>query len=158
MNRSGVDFQSTIPQIIQTGSIICIPLNTKSILLNLSPLTSENRSPKLKSVTDETIIDFVSRAYLYIQSSLPYLVDDHRCFQVDFNSSNVIGQIQFIYERNETSSVKQIDACLTRRIKCKNGGQCQVRANGQTTCLCPDHIAGENCENSTFTIRNRKMK
>ena len=101
--------------------------------------------------------------FIYLESPLS-LIDNQKCFQVDLESVDVTGQIQFIYQLENRSSnevntlVQVIDPCLTRRIKCKNGGQCQVLSNGQTKCLCPDHTSGNNCENGTFNFYSKKTK
>lgn len=134
-------FSSTIPQLIQTGNVICIPINVislKTILLNISP--GIVNSPILKSLDENLIINFTSRGYSYVQLSPPILSNNQRCFQVDLGSTNLTGEIQFIYQSN--------NPCSIRRIKCKNGGQCQILSDEKSKCLCPDHISGENCENS----------
>lgn len=152
---------------IRTGTIICIPTNVQSIKAILLYLSTENHlSPKLKSLDGKTLIYFTSRAYLYVQLSPPLFTVDHRCFQIDLDSTDITGQIQFIYpiESRETKElgtlVQPVNPCLTRRIKCKNGGQCQVLSTGQTKCLCPDHISGNDCENSKLeflsTALNKK--
>jgi len=130
-------------------------ISLKAILLNLSP--GSINSPILKSLNGNLIIYFTSRAYLYVQlSPPPLLIDNQRCFQVDLGSPNISGEIQFIY-KSENSNLNEfkssyIDPCITRRVKCKNGGQCQVLSNGQTKCLCPDNISGNDCENSKLNL------
>ena len=158
-------FSSTIPQIIQTGNIICTPINVislQAILLTLSP--GMIVSPTLTSIDGNIIIHFTSRAYLYVQLSPPLLTENQRCFQVNLGSSNITGQIQFIYKpeivySNEINTfLPPSDPCLTRRIKCRNGGQCQALPNGQTTCLCPDNISGNDCENSKLHFPKKTSK
>ncbi len=159
IDRLDLLFISTIPQRIQTGNIICIPMDVmpmQAILLNLSPGIIV--SPILKSIDGNQIISFTSRGYLYVQLSPPLLSYNQRCFQVDLGSSNITGQIQFIYKTENRNSQQLetrmifIDPCATRRVKCKNGGQCQVLYNGQTECLCPDNTSGNDCENSKLNL------
>jgi hypothetical protein len=150
IDRLDLLFHSTIPQLIQTGDIICIPMNIislKAILLNLSP-GIDNSPPILKSLNENLLINFTSRGYVYVQLLSPSLLNDNqRCFQVDLGLTNRTGQIQFIYKL-ENNNLNELNPCTTRRIKCKNGGQCQVLSNEQTKCLCPDNISGNDCENS----------
>jgi len=150
IDRLDLLFHSTIPQLIQTGDIICIPMNIislKAILLNLSPGIN-NSPPILKSLNENLLMNFTSRGYVYVQLLSPSLLNDNqRCFQVDLGLTNRTGQIQFIYKL-ENNNLNELNPCTTRRIKCKNGGQCQVLSNGQTKCLCPDNISGNDCENS----------
>jgi len=129
-------------------------ISLKAILINLSPGIIS--SPILKSLNENLIIHFTARAYLYVHLSPSLLSDNQRCFQVDLGSSDISGQIQFIYKSenlnlNELES-SNIDPCTTRHIKCKNGGQCQVVSNGQTKCFCPDNISGNDCENSKLNL------
>ncbi len=148
---------STKPQTIQTGDIVCVPIALKAILLKSLPgiHNSTIDSPILKSIDGNTIIRFNTRGYLHVQLSPRLLYDDQRCFQVDLGSSKVTGEIQFIYKTesiNSNTSLLSVDPCTTRRVKCKNGGQCQALSNEQTKCLCPDNISGNNCENSMFNF------
>lgn len=110
--------------------------------------------PRLTSIDGRRDIHFQARAYLYVQLFPPSFFANQRCFQIDFGGSNITGYMQFVYKTDNTISKKSIiqqvvstDLCATRRVKCKNGGQCRILSNGQTKCLCPDHTSGTNCEN-----------
>ena len=158
--QSGLLFASSVPQRIQTGDVICIPMDVMSMqAILLSSSSGIIVAPKLKSIDGNQTITFTSRGYLYVQSSLPLLSPNQRCFQVDLGSSNLTGQIQFIYKTE--NSTTPIDPCAIRRVKCKNGGQCQALPNGQTECLCPENASGIDCENSKLNFclkRNRLFK
>lgn len=147
-------FFSSIPQIIQTNDVVCTPLGMTSIQAIVLRFPPEIvLQPRLKSLDGSPDIEFQSRAYLYVQLFPSSYFASPKCFQVDLGSSNTTGYMQLIFKNASNNSQKSInsaasnDLCTTRRIKCRNGGQCQVLSDGQTKCLCPDHTSGSNCEN-----------
>ncbi|CAF0754652.1 unnamed protein product [Adineta steineri] len=149
---------STKPQIIQNNNIICVPINVTSLKAIAINVSSSVDQITLKSIDGRIVNRLTPRGYLYIQLSISLLLfDSQKCFQIDLDSSNVTGHIQFIYKleniepntntiQNHTIPFPTNDPCTTRRIKCKNGGRCQVTSNGQTKCLCPENVTGTDCE------------
>lgn len=94
----------------------------------------------LTSLDGNMIIILTRRGYLYIQTLLPLLLPNQRCFQSNLTTMN--SRIQYVH-RLELS---EKDLCLKRRVKCRNGGQCIVDSNGEIICQCPNNTMGPNCE------------
>ncbi|UJR27987.1 hypothetical protein I4U23_009245 [Adineta vaga] len=146
---------STKPQKFENNAIVCIPDDIHSLKAIVIYSTSRSTSIILKSIDGNVIDRLNPRAYLYIHFPISSLLfDEQKCFQIELESSIQSGRIQFIYRSidiNDNAIIRRIpssliDPCTTRRVRCKNGGQCQVLSDGETKCICPDHVTGNNCE------------